>query len=556
MRFSLAFGLLFSLSVFASAQTEVLSTLVTFQFEKTRLKDALNELSTGYNIKFSYSSKTVNVRQRVTAEASQIPLSEGLERLFAETEVAYMVIGGHIVLRKDPDKTLTKSKPRPKKKKEKKKPVEPVEQPKDVLVTIDDFEPEPELTPIPDSIIALDMPDTRPVRRKGKMYPGDKTLINLEKWRTQKEFHFGPQKERKLVQVSVVPSIGTNMYNPEETTTNLSMNLLWGETGGVDGLELGTAVNKVRKDVRGFQVAGLGNRVGRNVIGTQVGGVFNKNTGRTTGLQVGGIINLTNDVQAAQAAGAINWADGNVAGIQASGLMNRVGGNADALQAAGLFNFNKGHAKVQVGGLINKAENVNLLQVGGLMNVAKGEVKGFQVGLINISDTVSGVPIGLINIVKRGYNKFEIYGSETLHGNFQLKLGANAFYNIFNIGAQVPPGDGTYIWGLGYGIGTVTTLSHKTTMNWELMAIHINENEAWTNTLNSIGRMRILWNFQIGRYIGFFFGPTANVMVSQLRNPETGRIDSPAVPYTLLDESLDEKTNLKAWLGVNAGFRF
>jgi hypothetical protein len=45
-------------------------------------------------------------------------------------------------------------------------------------------------------------------------------------------------------------------------------------------------------------------------------------------------------------------------------------------------------------------------------------------------------------------------------------------------------------------------------------------------------------------------------MVSQLRNPETGIIKSPVVPYTLIDEDLDGKTNLKAWVGVNAGFRF
>lgn len=605
MKLHLAFSLFFLLSFNALAQTEVLSILVTFQFEKTRLKDALSDLSERYDIQFSYSSKTVNVRQRVTAQATGVPLETGLKKLFEQTDVAYMVIGGHIVLKHDPAKTLSEIKTKPPKK-ERKKAEPPLTEEAPILVSEDDFEtepvPEPEVYPIPDSIIALNMLEARPLQQKGKMYPGDQTLLNFEKWRMKKEYQFGPKRERKFAQVSVLPTIGTNMVNADETTNNFSMNLLWGETGGVDGLEVGTVMNTVRKDVRGFQAAGLGNRVGRNVTGTQVGGIFNKNAGMTTGLQAAGIINLTNNVQAAQAAGAVNWSTGDVAGIQASGLLNRVGGNADALQVGGLFNFNNGNAKAQVGGLINKANDVHILQLGGLMNratgnarafqaaglfnfnrgnakiqvgglintandvgtmqfggfmnVAKGEVKGFQIGLINISDTVSGVPIGLINIVKRGYNKFEIYGSETLHGNFQLKLGANAFYNIFHIGAQVPPGDGTYIWGLGYGIGTVTTLSKKATMNWELMAIHISENEGWTNTLNSIAQARTLWNFQIGRSIGFFFGPTANVMVSQLRNPETGKISSPVVPYALIDEDLNSKTNLKAWLGINAGFRF
>jgi hypothetical protein len=183
-------------------------------------------------------------------------------------------------------------------------------------------------------------------------------------------------------------------------------------------------------------------------------------------------------------------------------------------------------------------------------------VRGLQIGLINISDTVSGVPIGLINIVKRGYNKFEIYAGEILHGNFQLKLGANRFYNIFHVGARVPPGNGSYVWGLGYGIGRVSRMSKKSTMNLELMAIHISENEGWTNKLNSIGQFRLLWNHQIGKSVSFFIGPTANAMVSQFRNPETGEIRSPVVPYTLLDEDLDPKTNLKAWVGFNIGFRF
>ena len=69
-------------------------------------------------------------------------------------------------------------------------------------------------------------------------------------------------------------------------------------------------------------------------------------------------------------------------------------------------------------------------------------------------------------------------------------------------------------------------------------------------------QFRFLWNYQIGSSIGFFFGPTANVMVSQLRNPETGEINPSIVPYSLITEDLDKNTNLRAWVGVNAGFRF
>ncbi len=538
----------------AIAQYEMLGTEVTFEYERTRVKDALDDISENYNVKFSYSSSKVNVRQKVSAKVENTPLSKGLDILFEKTPIVYSRIGQHIVLRSNPDKRLSQSR---KKEKTSAPPIIelPEEEPPAVLVSIE--EPEPEEGRISsDSVITLEMPETRPVNRDGEMYPFDRTLLNFEKWRTRAEYTLKPTDNKRLAQVSLLPKIGTNTGASPNVTNNLSMNLLWGESGGVDGLEVGTIMNTVNKDMKGFQLAGIGNKVARNVTGTQVGGIFNKNEGMTRGLQAAGIINLTNDVQAAQAAGAINWADGNVAGLQAAGLMNRAGGDAQALQAAGLLNISNGRTKAQISGLFNKAGDVEILQLGGIMNISTGHVKGFQIALINVSDTVSGVPIALINIVKRGYNKVEIYGSEILHGNIQFKLGANAFYNIFHIGAQVPPGDGSYIWGLGYGIGTVTKVTPKAHFNWELMAIHINENQTWTNTLNSIGQFRFLWNHQIGRSIGFFLGPTFNAMVSQLRNVETGEIGSPVVPYALIDEDLASNTSLKAWVGVNAGFRF
>nr|MCU0345647.1 hypothetical protein [Saprospiraceae bacterium] len=417
-------------------------------------------------------------------------------------------------------------------------------------------------------------------------HPFDQTLLNFEKWRYETDnWNRRPSTDKRVAQVSVLPFIGTNTRESDDVSNNLSLNLLWGVNGGVNGMEVGGGLNMVRNDMNGFQVAGLGNKVNRNMTGTQVGGIFNYAGGVTKGFQVAGVVNYANNAEAAQAAGFGNMVRGNVAGIQASGLFNVAGGNARALQASGLFNKTGGDSKFQAAGGFNRSRGSSKWQASGLFNLsrgntkfqisslfnsandvqwgqfgtfnrARGNMRGLQIGLINISDTVSGVPIALINIVKRGYNKFEIYGSEILHGNFQLKLGANRFYNIFHVGARVPPGDGSYIWGIGYGIGKVSKLSKRSSLNWELMAMHISENETWTNTLNSIGQFRWLWNHQLGRSIGFFIGPTANVMVSQLRNPETGIIQSPVVPYTLIDEDLDGKTNLKAWVGVNAGFRF
>jgi hypothetical protein len=545
------FLLLFSVS--ALAQTDVLSRRVSFYYQNERLKPALTDISKRYQVNFSYSSDYVNVRQRVSARVNDVPLSIGLDKLFEETHIVYTLVSKHIILKTDKNKVLTRSGGSRQNHENIRLP-EP-EESAPVILVHEEQDPE---APSRDTISAspIEVPDMQTVRSEGKMYPFDETLLNLEKWRLQAEWATRPRGSKRIAQVSVLPFIGTNTYQSDEVTNNLSMNLLWGVSGGVDGMELGGFVNMVKKDVNGMQVAGIGNTVGRNVTGTQFGGVFNYTGGAARGLQAAGLVNIAGRAEAAQAAGLMNWVKGDVAGFQASGLFNMAGGNAAALQAAGAFNFTRGDAKVQVGGVFNVARDVEIGQFGGLLNVAK-EVKGFQVALVNISDTVSGVPIGLINIVKHGYNKFEIYGGEGLHGNLQLKLGANAFYNIFLVGARYPQGDGTYTWGLGYGIGTVSVVSPKNSFNFELLAIHISENEAWTNTLNSAGQFRFLWNHQLGKSIGFFLGPTANVMVSQLRNAETGETgQSPIVPYALIDEQINAGTTLKGWVGVNAGFRF
>ncbi|MBI1228347.1 MAG: hypothetical protein GC192_24145 [Bacteroidetes bacterium] len=589
MRPILAIHILFFFSTNILAQDGVLSKRVTFEYNNLRLKDALADITDRYQIPFSYSTEQVNVRQRITAKVVDLPLSEALDKLLENVKVAYMKVGNHIVLRSDPTKAVSKS-TGSKQSVPKKRVPDPEPEQQTVLVkqqeTPEEAPPsKPHTTQ--DSVLALEMPDAQPVRRDGDMHPFDETLLNFEKWRYQSDsWTRRPPHEKRVAQVSVLPFIGTNTKESDDVTNNISMNLLWGVNGGVDGMEFGGGINMVRNNMNGFQVAGLGNKVNNDMTGTQFGGVFNYAGGITRGFQAAGVVNYANRAEAAQAAGIANMVRGDVTGMQTSGLFNVAGGDARGLQAAGffnktggdskvqaaggfnrsrgssrvqaagVFNLSRGNTKLQVGGLFNSAHDVKIGQFSTLLNRARGDMKGLQIGLINISDTVSGVPIGLINIVKRGYNKFEIYGSEILHGNFQLKLGANRFYNIFHVGARVPPGDGSYIWGLGYGIGTVTTLSQRSTLNWELMAIHISENEPWTNNLNSIGEFRWLWNHQLGSSIGFFIGPTANVMISQLRNPETGEIRSPVVPYTLFDEDLNRNTNLKAWVGVNAGFRF
>lgn len=519
---------------------------VSFSYKNSRLKNALNDLSERYHLLFSYSTDQVDVRQRITASAKDVPLAEGLQALFLHTGIAYRFVGNHIVLRPDPTNTRRKT--------QKPQNMELPPPPEEALA-----DSEAAASPVRDTVqmerVALP-PMTKLSRAEGPMFPIDEKALLLEQLRYETNWLLNNQSNNSVVQVSLLPWLGTNGLRSDEVTNKVSMNLLWGLNGGLKGVEVGVFLNSIRGDVKGLQVAGMGNLVEGSTTGSQLAGLFNLTLQSVHGVQTAGLLNYAGDAQAMQLAGLFNWSENNASRLQLAGLVNRVRHNAYALQLSGLANLNGGNTHRQVSGLVNVADEVSGAQVSLLFNRA-ATVKGIQVALVNASDTVSGVSIGLLNFVKKGYNKFDLYAGEGLHFNAQLKLGSHHFYNVFLVGARYPEGDGHYLWGFGYGCGTTLPTGPKSELNLELMAIHLNESEPLTNKLNSMGQLRMCWNHRLGRHIGFFFGPTVNVFASQLFNPDTGKTgDSAAVPYSILDTQTADNTAIKGWVGLNAGFRF
>jgi hypothetical protein len=519
-----------------------------------RLGDALADLTNTYSINFSYSSDFIPMDERVTASVKNKPLGKALDKLFSKTTVIYRRIGNQIALSVNPEK----EKPKLTKSNSKKG--------KETSIVVDVSEK--------DTVEIIETPASEPID-SSKIITEDSTLLT-EEWPDiedavpyQTEEILTPEEvlrrlqvkndlgyDRKAAQISILPNMGTNMENSQETTNHVSLNLLWGQNGGVQGFEAGTFINQVENNVEGMQIAGLGNNVGNDVTGMQIAGLYNHNSGKTTGVQMASLFNFSNTGDAGQFAGVANVVENDFKGMQASVFFNKAGKQSNSVQASGLVNVTEGTTKMQIGGLINKAKNVTGGQISGLMNIAEN-VKGFQFAFINVSDTVSGVPIGLINIVKQGgYNRFEISGGEMLHFNAQLKLGSPKFYNVFHIGTRLPE-VAKYVWGLGYGAGVRIKKTDKHSMNYEAMAIQINENEPWTNYLNMIGRLRFLASWKMGKSSNeFFLGPTVNVMISHLRQPDTGEIGSNIMPYYFFNFTNSKQTNFKGWVGLNAGFRF
>jgi hypothetical protein len=459
-------------------------------------------------------------------------------------------------------------------------------------------------------------------------------------------------KITRKVQVTFVHPLGSNGIEASKVINNISFNLLYGISGGVNGAEIGGLINMGYGDIKGFQFAGLGNSTTGWLNGFQVAGLYNVVMNSVTGFQFSGITNINRQgIKGAGITGISNIIKGDTRGFLFAGLANNMSGAADGFQVAGLYNYVEAYSKgAQFAGLTNinlqdskgayfagltnisngnsrgaqfsGLANVNMghmngaqiagltnvnvkdmhgaqiaglsnittgtsqkqiaglanivarqssgLQLAGLTNISPKEHKGsqiaglfnytrtlngFQLALLNITDTIKrGVPIGFMSIVKHGYRRLEFEGNEVLFANLNFKTGTTRFYNIFSVGYR-PQGEKQH-WGVTYGIGTLAPVSKRFNFNFDITATHLNEDEAWTNELNLLNRLKFNVSYLVSKRLEIIGGPSLNVAVSRLRNSEGEVVGSSIVPsYSFYNETING-TNVKMYVGFNVGIRF
>jgi len=196
--------------------------------------------------------------------------------------------------------------------------------------------------------------------------------------------------------------LGTNGTEAINESNNVSLNMLFGVNGGLDGLEIGGILNYNHGMVNGAQFSGVGNI----------------NRGQTSGLMCAGSFNLVLD-------------------------------DARGVQLADLNNTSGDFYGVQTG-VINYA----------------GSLRGVQLGVINIVGEDNGaLPIGLINVVKGGYYALELVASEVLHTNVNYKMGVEHFYTIFKLGFSGYDKEPVYSAGLGFGSMVTLSEKHQISMD-------------------------------------------------------------------------------------------
>jgi len=345
-------------------------------------------------------------------------------------------------------------------------------------------------------------------------------------------------KERAF-QFTFVSPIGTNGLECYKVTNKVSLNLLAGVSGGVNGFEAGTIANVVLKDVKGVQFAGFANVVLGDVHGAQFSSYFNYTGKNLSGASLAGLGNVNmGELHGTQIAYFFNFNRKGGSGLQLAGHSNMTLGNFKGAQIATAANIAIG--------------NVEGAQISVGVNIAK-KVKGIQLGLINIADTVDGASIGFINVIRKGKHQLEFSGDELFYTNVSYRMGTSSFYNVFSTGYQ--PGSKNNLWHFGYGAGTSFKIKNKLSGDASATAHHVSAN-GFTFETSELLRFYIGVEYKIAKKISVAAGPTYNFYFSDALLSKFNSNQGDITPYHNFNSTTSNDFNVKGWIGGRIAIRF
>lgn len=367
---------------------------------------------------------------------------------------------------------------------------------------------------------------------------------------------------RQPFQFSLTPGLGSRGRMGAQIVNKFSLNILGGYTAGVNGFELGTLFNIVKKDMKYVEIAGLFNIVGGSATGLQIAGLHNSVLDSVSGIQIACVSNIVaRDMKGIQVSGIYNHAY-HSKGVQVAGIGSinikgakgvAIGGvfnstqNMDGVQIAGIANVNVKKTKgVQVAGIVNlSAKEMNGLQVSGFVNIAS-KLKGVQIGLVNIVDTSEGYSIGFFNFILRGYHKLSVSTSELQHVTLAYKSGNQHLYSILIAGFQLDSRQKAYSG--GYGLGSDMPFGKKGFyFNPELTHQYIYAgNDEQQNLLT---RLQLNIKYRIGRSCYFYAGPAFSILYSKQKSTPDGYKSDFINGYP----SVSFGKEVKGWIGWNIG---
>lgn len=331
------------------------------------------------------------------------------------------------------------------------------------------------------------------------------------------------------IQLTFVSPLGTNGIQNFTATNNVSINIIGGVSGALEGLEVGGFANVLRYNSYGMQVSGAVNVAGQNFTGIQSAGFVNVTKDTLLGIQTASFANFSGPQPdfGMQISGFANVANGEVNGLQASGFANTAKGDVHGVQVTGVSNVAIGNfTGLQLSGLTNYTHDTLMGAQMGVFNGAK-TVYGTQLGFINIAHNYEmGTPIGFLSIVRCGYHKLELSYNETSRFNVALKTGTRHFYNQFMGGYT--PGEQWYNWSVGYGIGSMWKFTPRFFAGVEASTSTLfNSNPSANNYVaNSLNRMTFNITYRLG-FLEIFGSAGLNVYVEDNYFNTTEQFNAP-----------------------------
>jgi len=336
----------------------------------------------------------------------------------------------------------------------------------------------------------------------------------------------GDSLARSLFQFSMVPPLSTHGMLASQFTNQVSLNMIGGYTGGVDGFEMGGVFNINKKDVKGAQMAGVFNLVRGNAVGLQMAGVSNTVLGEVSGLQMAGVGNWSGNAKGGQLAGVINVAK-KLQGLQAAGVLNT------AAESRG----------IQLAGVLNRSSKRTGSQLAGVLNIG-GKVKGIQLaGLINVADS-SDYPIALINIIKNGRKSFSAGSDESGLAALTFRSGGRVLYGVAGIGYYLNDRELSYAMEAGIGAHLIDSKS----FSLDAEAVNRNSTDFEGHEEPRVS-FRILPELRMGTHFGIYAGPSVSYTYPKR---EDAGIDK--IPGWVLHES--ESTGRALHIGLSCGLRY
>lgn len=328
--------------------------------------------------------------------------------------------------------------------------------------------------------------------------------------------------DRGIVQLSLVPMIGTNHRLSGSVVNHFSINLLGGYSKGVAGFEAGGIININRGNVDGFQASCLINLSGKDVNGFQAAGLLNLTTDNVRGVQMSVGANFGADtVKGVQVAGLVNVCDKKLSGLQLSPGVNISRGDGSGVQVAGLANYAV-HPR-------------------------------FQFGLVNIADTSDGAPLGLINIIRHGYYSVSVSMDELQTGYFLFNMGTRKLYSIVGISGNIANNEDS--WGINYGLGSHFLYGHRLSFNVELLSSIVNAFGSFDSTTLSRVSLSTQLLLRLSKHFYLYAGPSINTFISDSDNPDVDKYISDALPSKNWHYS-SPNTRYDAWIGGYAGVKY